>query len=199
MVKLFAFIGVLILAVFILQITAITSQESPVKLDKTHAPRNSNGKSERSTGHRQKSNISPKSERNQPEIGAARKEAQAVLLDENLLYEVLRHVDDGQTLAKAACVSRQWRRTTHDERLWELICTKYDHRSPIQLRIVVLALGGFHRLYSSYLWPIFKSAAPSCSSAPPAVSVWPGLPPALAVDLEKKRVGWDRGSCSSLP
>ncbi|KAL3617896.1 hypothetical protein CASFOL_038217 [Castilleja foliolosa] len=122
------------------------------------------------------------------------KEAQAVLLDENLLYEVLRHVDDGQTLAKAACVSRQWRRTAHDERLWELICTKYDHRSPIQLRTVVLALGGFHRLYSSYLWPIFKPAAPSSSSAPPAVSMWPGLPPAPvpAPGAAKSKARWGK-------
>ncbi|KAK6138850.1 hypothetical protein DH2020_027403 [Rehmannia glutinosa] len=107
------------------------------------------------------------------------KEAEAVLLDENLLYEVLRHVDDGRTLAKAACVSRQWKRTAHDERLWELICTKHYHRSPMQLRAVVLALGGFRRLYSSHLWPLLKPAAPS-SSVPPAVSAWPCLPLAPA-------------------
>ncbi|KAI3465306.1 hypothetical protein Pfo_021969 [Paulownia fortunei] len=107
------------------------------------------------------------------------KEAEAVLLDENLLYEVLRHVDDGRTLAKAACVSRQWKRTAHDERLWELICTRHYHRSPMQLRAVVLALGGFRRLYSSHLWPLLKPAS-SSPSAPPAVSTWPCLPPTPA-------------------
>ncbi|KAK3004346.1 hypothetical protein RJ639_018050 [Escallonia herrerae] len=47
----------------------------------------------------------------------------AVLLDENLLYEVLRHAD-ARTLASAACVSRRWHATARDERLWELICTR---------------------------------------------------------------------------
>lgn len=90
-------------------------------------------------------------------------EAESVLLDDNLLYEILRHVDDGRTLATAACVSRQWRRTAHDDRIWELICTKhYPQSSSIQLRAVVLALGGgFRRLYSSRLWPLLKPAQSS--------------------------------------
>lgn len=111
------------------------------------------------------------------------KEAEAVLLDENLLYEVLRRVDDGPTLAKAASVSRQWRRTAHDERIWELICTRHYHRSPTQLRAVVSALGGFRRLYSSHLWPLLKPAATSSSSSPiaaAAASPWHCLPPAPA-------------------
>lgn len=110
------------------------------------------------------------------------KQAEAVLLDENLLYEVLRHVDDGRTLAKAACVSGLWKRTAQDERLWELICTRHYHRSPLQLRAVVSALGGFRRLYSSHLWPLLKPSSSSSSSAtaPPAVSNWPCLPPAPA-------------------
>ncbi|KAL7116979.1 hypothetical protein ACP275_03G041600 [Erythranthe tilingii] len=127
------------------------------------------------------------------------KEAEAVLLDENLLYEVLRHVDDGRTLAKAACVSRQWKRTAHDERLWELICTRHYHRSPMQLRAVVLALGGFRRLYSSHLWPLLKPSPSSASSssssaAPPAVSAWPCLPPAPApaVGSARSKARWGK-------
>ncbi|KAL2538042.1 F-box protein GID2-like [Forsythia ovata] len=81
----------------------------------------------------------------------------------------------GRTLASAACVSRQWKRTAHDERLWELICTKHYNRTPLQLRVVVLALGGFRRLYSSHLWPLLKPSS-SSSSSPPAVSAWPCLP-----------------------
>ncbi|MFS8034232.1 hypothetical protein Hanom_Chr17g01578761 [Helianthus anomalus] len=53
----------------------------------------------------------------------------AVLLDENLLCE-------------------QWHRTAHDERLWELICTKHWANigcGNTPLRSVVLALGGFLR------------------------------------------------------
>ncbi|KAL6511584.1 hypothetical protein OROGR_021181 [Orobanche gracilis] len=119
---------------------------------------------------------------------------EAVLLDENLLYEVLRHVDDGRTLAKAACVSRQWGRTAHDERLWEQICTMHYQRSPMQLRAVVLALGGFRRLYSSHLWPLLKPGA-LLSLAPPAVSTWPCLhpapPPAPGASSSKARWGKD--------
>ncbi|KAJ8541153.1 hypothetical protein K7X08_001969 [Anisodus acutangulus] len=103
-------------------------------------------------------------------------ETEAVLLDENLLYEVLKHVD-GRTLATAACVSKQWNQTALDERLWELICTKHNRNQQQQLRAVVLALGGFRRLYSLYLWPLSKPSPPSSSSAPPPDSAWPCLPP----------------------
>ncbi|XP_073046508.1 F-box protein GID2-like [Primulina eburnea] len=98
--------------------------------------------------------------------------AEAALLDDNLLYEVLRHVDDGRNLAKASCVNRQWKRTAQDERIWELICTRHYHRSPIQLRAVVLALGGFRQLYSSHLWPLLKPS----SSTSPVTSSWPCIP-----------------------
>ncbi|XP_044511486.1 F-box protein GID2-like [Mangifera indica] len=74
-------------------------------------------------------------------------------LDENLLFEVLKHVD-AKTLATAACVNKQWYKTSRDERLWELICTRHLANvgcSTQQLRSVVLALGGFRRLHSLYL------------------------------------------------
>lgn len=127
------------------------------------------------------------------QVGEMSKEAEAVLLDENLLYEVLRHVDDGPTLAKAACVSRQWRRTALDERIWELICTRHDHRSPTQLRAVVSALGGFRSLYSSHLWPLLKPAS-SSSSAPSAASTWPCLPlaPAPPPGVARSKARWGK-------
>ncbi|XP_044474886.1 F-box protein GID2-like [Mangifera indica] len=81
------------------------------------------------------------------------KETGLMNLDENLLFEVLKHVD-AKTLATAACVNKQWYKTCQDERLWELICTR--HLANVgcgtqQLRSVVLALGGFRRLHSLYL------------------------------------------------
>ncbi|XP_031119492.1 F-box protein GID2 [Ipomoea triloba] len=105
---------------------------------------------------------------------------ESVLLDENLLYEVLKHVD-GRTLAWAACVSKLWKRTAQDERLWELMCLKDGSRrnqQQQQLRNVVLALGGFRRLYSLHLWPLVKpsSSSSSSSSSTPACT-WPCLPP----------------------
>uniref|UniRef100_A0A5K1BU10 F-box protein GID2 n=2 Tax=Nymphaea colorata TaxID=210225 RepID=A0A5K1BU10_9MAGN len=88
------------------------------------------------------------------------------LLDENLLFEVFRHMDS-RTLGLASCVSRQWHRTAKDERLWEIICTRHWANtgcSTSQLRSVVLALGGFRRLHSLYLWPLLKPPARSSSS-----------------------------------
>ncbi|GKV04539.1 hypothetical protein SLE2022_213620 [Rubroshorea leprosula] len=87
--------------------------------------------------------------------------------DENLLYEVLKHVD-ARTLARSACVSRLWHKTAQDERLWERICTKHWANNGCgnqQLRSVVLPLGGFRRLHSLYLGPLSKPQLSSASSS----------------------------------
>ncbi|KAJ7958211.1 F-box protein GID2-like [Quillaja saponaria] len=102
----------------------------------------------------------------------------SVYLDDNLLFEVFKHAD-ARTLAMAGCVSKQWHKTSQDERLWELICTK--HWANIgcgnqQLRSVVLALGGFRRLHSLYLRPLSK---PSSSSSSSASSSWAPFPPMI--------------------
>ncbi|XP_021994262.1 F-box protein GID2-like isoform X1 [Helianthus annuus] len=107
-----------------------------------------------------------------------------VLLDENLLYEVLKHVD-ARTLGAVGCVNKLFNRTAQDERLWELICTQHwakigSNNNNDQFRAVVLALGGFRRLYSHYLWPLSKPSSSSSSdglSLCGSSSVWPCLPP----------------------
>ncbi|CAK7347482.1 unnamed protein product [Dovyalis caffra] len=129
-----------------------------------------------------------KKERHQEEKNEEEIESKAITgtglmnLDENLLFEVLKHVD-ASTLGRAACVSKQWHRTVQDERLWELICTR--HLANIgcgnqQLRSVVLALGGFRRLHSQYLWPLSKpqssSAGYASTSSPPS---WNPFPPMI--------------------
>ncbi|KAA8547157.1 hypothetical protein F0562_003577 [Nyssa sinensis] len=83
-----------------------------------------------------------------------------VNLEEDMLFEVLKHAD-ARTLARAACVNKLWRRTAEDELLWEVICTR--HCATVgcgsqQLRSVVLALGGFRRLHALCLWPLLKKA-----------------------------------------
>ncbi|KAF8404946.1 hypothetical protein HHK36_009841 [Tetracentron sinense] len=99
-----------------------------------------------------------------------------VYLDDNLLYEVLKHVD-AKSLAKAGCVSKQWHKTAEDERLWEMICIR--HWASVgcgtqQLRSLVLSLGGFRRLYSLYIRHLlkpFSSPSPSSSSPFPAPGI----------------------------
>ncbi|XP_028806874.1 F-box protein GID2 [Neltuma alba] len=104
--------------------------------------------------------------------------------DDNLLFEVLKHVD-ARTLAMAACVSKQWHKTAQDERLWELICTKQWANTGCgeqQLRSVVLALGGFRRLHALFLWRLSKpqssSASASASSSSSSAS-WPAFQPMM--------------------
>jgi len=95
-----------------------------------------------------------------------REESALVNLDDDLLFEVLKHVDE-RTLATAACVSKRWRNTAHDERLWEMLCTRHWANTGCasdQLRTVVLALGGFRRLHTSFLWPLLKTRTTSSSS-----------------------------------
>ncbi|KAL6013258.1 hypothetical protein ACLOJK_003750 [Asimina triloba] len=93
-------------------------------------------------------------------------------LDENLLFEVLKHADV-RTLATAACVSKQWQRTAQDERLWEMICMRHWPNTGCgnqQLRCVVLALGGFRNLHAFYLRPLLKPQAASRPSIAPSSS-----------------------------
>ncbi|OAY50987.1 F-box protein GID2 [Manihot esculenta] len=100
-----------------------------------------------------------------------------VNLDENLLFEVFKHVD-ARTLGRAACVSKQWHRTAQDERLWELICTRHSANIGCgiqQLRSVVLALGGFRRLHSQYLLPLSKPQSSSTASSSSSSS-WSPFP-----------------------
>ncbi|MFS7938620.1 putative F-box domain-containing protein [Helianthus anomalus] len=126
--------------------------------------------------------------------------ASEVLNDENLLYEILKHVDDERTLGSLSCVSKQWNRTAQDERLWEMICTKHWTNMACgdnKLRSVVLALGGFRKLHAHYLYPLSKSSGsttglPSSSSAVAAAvsgPVWPCLPP------RQHTVGCEKSNC----
>lgn len=118
---------------------------------------------------------------------------ESVLLDENLLYEVLKHAD-ARTLGVAACVNKQWHKTSQDERLWELICTKQWANigcGKQQLRSVVLALGGFRRLHALYLWPLAKPAVVAPVSQA-TTSAWPCIPaPVAKASPAKTRWGKD--------
>ncbi|MFS7983736.1 hypothetical protein Hanom_Chr11g00978011 [Helianthus anomalus] len=98
----------------------------------------------------------------------------AVLLDENL----------GHTRVAVGCVDKLFHQTPQDERLWELICTQHwakigSNNNNDQFRAVDLALGGFRRLYSHYLWLLSKPSSSSSSdglSLCGSSSVWLCLP-----------------------
>ncbi|KAI3991183.1 hypothetical protein MKX01_022404 [Papaver californicum] len=98
-------------------------------------------------------------------------------LNDDLAFEVLKNCD-AKTLATAACVNKKWSKMAEDERLWEIICTR--HWANIgcgkrQLCSVVLALGGFRRLHSLYIWPLLKrsSSSSTASSSLSSSSVLP--------------------------
>ncbi|XP_074556530.1 F-box protein GID2-like [Curcuma longa] len=77
-------------------------------------------------------------------------------IGEDLVLEVLKRAD-ARTVGRAACVCRIWRRLAEDDRLWEVVCTRDWVKLPyseLQLRSVVLALGGFRRLHSLYILPL---------------------------------------------
>lgn len=109
--------------------------------------------------------------------GVCEKNRGLASFDENMLFEVLKHVD-AKTLAMSSCVNKQWHKTAQDERLWELICTKQWANTGCgeqQLRSVVLALGGFRRLHSLYLLPLSKPQTSSSSSSSSSSS-WGPIP-----------------------
>ncbi|KAL9258507.1 F-box protein GID2-like protein [Drosera capensis] len=122
-------------------------------------------------------------------------------LDEDLLYEILKHAD-ARTVGVAACVSKLWHRTAQDERIWELICTR--HWTNIgcgtqQLRSVVLALGGFKQLHSQYLWPLSKSSSCGACGASSSGAVQPRLATAFSMmppPVAGRRGGKDEGHLS---
>lgn len=112
-------------------------------------------------------NINTKKAKLDEETEALHARGRRVYFDDNVLFEVLKHVD-ARSLAVASCVSKQWHDAARDERLWELICTKQwvDAGCGLeQLRSVVHALGGFRRLHALCLWPIFKLHTSSSSSS----------------------------------
>jgi F-box protein GID2 len=129
--------------------------------------------------------------------GVCEKNRGLASFDENMLFEVLKHVD-AKTLAMSSCVNKQWHKTAQDERLWELICTKQWANTGCgeqQLRSVVLALGGFRRLHSLYLLPLSKpqtssSTSSSCSSSSSASS-WGPIPQQVIRSKPLPRLGKD--------
>ncbi|KAD0572586.1 hypothetical protein R6Q59_022599 [Mikania micrantha] len=72
----------------------------------------------------------------------------------DLLIEILQRLD-GRSLAAAACVCRKWCSVVRNDSLWEHLCFRQLSMPPSDgVRSVVLALGGYRRLYMVCVRPV---------------------------------------------
>ncbi|KAI3703964.1 hypothetical protein L1987_74164 [Smallanthus sonchifolius] len=72
----------------------------------------------------------------------------------DLLIEVLQRLD-ARSLGAAACVCRQWCSIVRNDSLWEHLCFRQLSPPPsVGTRSVVLALGGYRRLYMVCVRPV---------------------------------------------
>ncbi|XP_042486576.1 F-box protein SNE-like [Macadamia integrifolia] len=78
----------------------------------------------------------------------------------DILVEILKRLD-GRSLGVVACVCRQWRSLTCHDWLWENICFRYVSPPPCDVRPVVVALGGYRRLYMVCLRPLLTRLSSS--------------------------------------
>ncbi|XP_074298742.1 F-box protein SNE isoform X2 [Silene latifolia] len=76
----------------------------------------------------------------------------------DILVEVLKRLD-GRTLGVAACVCRLWcHLATLDDSIWEHVC--FRPVSPPGVRTLVVALGGYKRLYMLCVGPVLGRVGP---------------------------------------
>ncbi|KAJ7960254.1 F-box protein like [Quillaja saponaria] len=75
----------------------------------------------------------------------------------DILIEILKRLD-GPSLGVAACVCRLWCTiTSNDDSLWEHLCFRHvSNPSPPSLRPIVIALGGYKRLYMVSVRPVLS-------------------------------------------
>ncbi|XP_071740294.1 F-box protein SNE-like [Rutidosis leptorrhynchoides] len=73
----------------------------------------------------------------------------------DILIEILQRLD-GRTLALAACVCQKWCSIVSDDSLWEHLCFQQLTPHLIRIRPVVLALGGYKRLYIACVRPVMS-------------------------------------------
>ncbi|KAL5798086.1 hypothetical protein ACOSQ2_002906 [Xanthoceras sorbifolium] len=78
----------------------------------------------------------------------------------DILIEILKRLD-GRSLCVAACVCRLWCTLARNDSLWEELCFRHVMSSPPPptVRPVVVALGGYKRLYMVCLRPVLSRLA----------------------------------------
>ncbi|KAK7386039.1 hypothetical protein VNO78_32096 [Psophocarpus tetragonolobus] len=75
----------------------------------------------------------------------------------DILREILKRLD-GPSLGVAACVCRLWcSMTRNDDSLWEQVCFRHVSSTALaSVRAVVVALGGYKRLYMVCVRPVLS-------------------------------------------
>ncbi|XP_062153490.1 F-box protein SNE [Alnus glutinosa] len=74
----------------------------------------------------------------------------------DILTEILKRLD-GPSLGVAACVCRLWSAIARNDSLWEHLCFRHvASPAPSSVRPVVLALGGYKRLYMVCVRPVLS-------------------------------------------
>ncbi|KAK9284627.1 hypothetical protein L1049_024399 [Liquidambar formosana] len=74
----------------------------------------------------------------------------------DILVEILKRLD-GPSLGVAACVCRLWCSVTRNDSLWEHLCFRHvSSPPPSSVRPVVVALGGYRRLYMVCVRPVLS-------------------------------------------
>ncbi|XP_015161987.1 F-box protein SNE-like [Solanum tuberosum] len=71
----------------------------------------------------------------------------------DVLIVILQRLDGG-SLGVAACVCKLWCSITRNDSLWEHLCFRHVSPPPEGVRTVVLALGGYRRLYMVCIKPV---------------------------------------------
>ncbi|XP_059316176.1 F-box protein SNE-like [Lycium ferocissimum] len=71
----------------------------------------------------------------------------------DVLIEILQRLDGG-SLGVAACVCKLWCSITRNDSLWEPLCFRHVSPPPEGVRTVVVALGGYRRLYMVCVKPV---------------------------------------------
>ncbi|CAI9783642.1 unnamed protein product [Fraxinus pennsylvanica] len=71
----------------------------------------------------------------------------------DVLIEVLKRLDD-RSLGVAACVCKTWCSLTRNDSFWEHMCFRQLSPPPEGVRAVVVALGGYRRLYICCVKPV---------------------------------------------
>lgn len=71
----------------------------------------------------------------------------------DVVIEILKRLDY-KSLGVAACVCRLWCALTRNDALWEHLCFRHLSPPPEGVRTVVVALGGYRRLYTMCVKPV---------------------------------------------